>query len=399
MRFHASPGRGASGVLGWLLVAACTGAGEDTGHASVRDSAGVSIVTSTGIDRPLDWTVEPVLRLGDAVGPPETTLHRLNPYSVAAAPDGRLVVLNRGNYSVVVFSAEGTPLTSFGRRGDGPGEMRNPVSLWVSPSGPIRVLDWATGILSYEPDGTLISRDTGARGALGLGQRVKETSESTVFTWNIGTRSGNAAVEQVRLVTGGDTLVLGEVRKQPTSTHRYPSCNNLRIQWPPIFEPEISWDAAGERLVVVPRLTYEIDLYEGDGRRTRSIRRPFGPVRVTRDDALAELGPNPGMGLNNALCEFDAEELVDQRGFYDRLRAVDRLTLSPDGHLWVGRTRVGDEPGPIDVFRPDGVYAGTLPAATPFPLLFLDEDRYAAIETDELDDEYVVVYRVAQGRG
>lgn len=384
-----------------LLLAACAAQDDSRGVAiaetEVRDSAGVSIVTSSGVQRPLGWTVEPVLRLGHAVGPSETNLHRLNPYSVAAAPDGRLVVLDRGNHRVVVFSAEGEPRTSFGRQGDGPGEMRNPVSVWVSPSGPIRVLDWASGILSYEPDGTLISHDTDSRGATGLGQRVEETSAGTVFTWHVGLRSNTGVVEQVRLASGIDTLVLGEIRKRPPSTHRYPSCNNLRVGWSPIFEPDIPWDAAGERIAVAPRLTYGIDLYEGGGRWTRSIRRPLEPLQVTRDDALDELGPNPGMGLDNALCEFDAEELVDQRGYYDHLQPVARLTLSPEGHLWVRRTRIGEEPGPIDVFRSDGVYAGTLSPTTPFPLLFLDEDRFVALETDELDVEYVVVYRVIRG--
>lgn len=261
------------------------------GRPVVRDSNGVTIVLGTGVDRPLGWTVEPILRLGNAFGPPETSFYRLTPYSVAVASDGRIVVLNRGNHRVVVFSPDGEPLAAFGEEGPGPGEMRNPVSVWIAPSGRIRVLDWATGILTYQADGTFVSHDTEARGAMGLGQRVEETPSGTVLTWEIGARSDTGSVEQVRLATPTDTLVLGEWRKRPTHSFSFDTCR-LRIQWAPLFEPYVAWDAEAGRIAVLSGFAYDIAVFGADGHRTRSVRRAVEPRRLTRDDALARLGPH-----------------------------------------------------------------------------------------------------------
>ena len=51
-------------------------------------------------------------------------------------------------------------------------------------------------------------------------------------------------------------------------------------------------------------------------------------------------------------------------------------------------------PAAIDVFDESGAYRGTLPAGTPFPILFLDRDRFGAVETDATDISRLVVYRV-----
>ena len=53
-----------------------------------------------------------------------------------------------------------------------------------------------------------------------------------------------------------------------------------------------------------------------------------------------------------------------------------------------------DTPGPIDIFDNSGVYEGTLPAGTPFPLVFLGNDRFGGAETDATDISRLVVFRV-----
>ncbi|MGB5675490.1 MAG: 6-bladed beta-propeller [Gemmatimonadota bacterium] len=366
-------------------------------QSSIHDSAGVTIVSNPGIDTPLEWSIRPVLRLGDALGPPETSFFNLTPYSVAAGPEGTILVLNRGNYRVVVFSREGRVLRSFGRQGKGPGEMQNPVSIWVNAMGRIRVLDWAGGTLNYDLQGNLTTEDPGA--AMWLGQRMKETSAGLVHTVNVGLRSDTLLIEQLRIATATDTAVLAEWTQTPSTMIKHPTCP-LEVQYAPVFAPEMVWDANRMDVVVLADYSYRIDMVGPEGRLMRSVRRGIEPRQTTRQDALRELGPEPGMTfpatetMPGMRCKWDPESLLEERGFYPFLQALDAVALSPDGYLWARRLEPGDEPGPIDVFDPTGRYVGSLPPDTPFPNAFLDGTHYLTMETGELDVEYVSVHEI-----
>jgi hypothetical protein len=364
---------------------------------SIRDSAGVTIVSNSGADTPLQWSTRPILRLGDALGPPETSFFNLTPYSVAAGPDGTILVLNRGNYRVVVFSGNGRVQRSFGRQGKGPGEMQNPVSIWVDAKQRIRVLDWAGGTLNYDLHGNLTSEDAAV--AMWLGQRIKETSSGLVHTINVGLRSDTLLIEQLRIATESDTAVLAEWGKTPSTMIKHPTCP-LEVQYSPVFEPEMVWDANDRDVAALADYSHRIDVFGSEGKLVRSVRRDIEPRETTLQDALRELGPEPGMTFPatettpGMRCRWDPESLLEQRGFYPFVQAIDAIALSPDGYLWARQLEPGDDPGPIDVFAPDGSYIGSLPPDTPFPNAFLDATHYLTIETGELDVEYVSVYEI-----
>lgn len=359
---------------------------------TVRDSAGIEIVSNPGTDIPLQWTTQQVMRMGDALGPPETSFFKLNPYSVVGGPDSTILVLNRGTYRIVVFARDGKVLDSFGRQGGGPGEMQNPVSIWVDPGNRIRVLDWMGGILNYDLDGTLISEDP--HEATAVGMHMEETPAGLVHTFSVGLRSDTILIEQIRIAQGADTIVLAEWEKVPTTTIVHPTCA-LRVGYGPIFEPEMVWDTNGRDVAVLAGYSYRLDLYGPDGKLVRSIRRAVDLIQATSDDARQELGPVPGFRIRGRLCTWDPKELVELRGFYPLIQPLDAMALTPDGYLWARRTNPGDDPGSIDVFRPDGTYAGSLPGSTPFPDAFLDSTHFLTIETDEFDVEYVVVYEIS----
>lgn len=360
--------------------------------ATVHDSAGIEIVSNPGTDIPLQWTTGQVMRLGDALGPPETSFFKLNAYSVVAGPEETILVLNRGNHRIVVFSRDSKVLGSFGRQGGGPGEMQNPVSIWVDPGNRIRVLDWMGGILNYDLDGTLISEDP--HEATAVGMHMEETPAGLVHTFSVGLRSDTVLIEQIRIAQGADTIVLAEWKKIPTTMIEHPTCP-LRVGFGPIFEPELVWDTNGRDVAVLAGYSYRVDLYGPDGRMVRSIRRGVDLRHATSDDARRELGAALGFRSQGRLCTWDPKELVELRGFYPLIQPLDAMALAPDGYLWARRTNPGDNPGSIDVFRPDGTYAGSLPGSTPFPDAFLDSTHFLTIETDEFDVEYVVVYQIS----
>ena len=45
--------------------------------------------------------------------------------NIRSAQDGRIYVLDSKNFKIYIFNKEGKFISSFGRRGEGPGEIRN----------------------------------------------------------------------------------------------------------------------------------------------------------------------------------------------------------------------------------------------------------------------------------
>lgn len=65
-----------------------------------------------------------------------------HPTAVAFAPDGTTYVSDGyANHKVHRFAADGTRLVSWGELGDGPGQFMNPHAVWVLPDGRVVVID------------------------------------------------------------------------------------------------------------------------------------------------------------------------------------------------------------------------------------------------------------------
>lgn len=128
-----------------------------------RDSAGIRIVSnpSTGIwTDATQWTVETDLSIGMVDGPSEYLFGRV--VDVDAASDGRIYVLDQQAAEVRVFDPEGSYLYSFGRAGQGPGELSdaNPlgaVAALMTPNGVVVVPDFGNRRVNrFAADGEFI---------------------------------------------------------------------------------------------------------------------------------------------------------------------------------------------------------------------------------------------------
>ena len=81
------------------------------------------------------------LTLGSIDGPDHLVFYQVE--DAKRLPDGRIAVLNRGGQEVRMFGPDGSYLRSFGNRGGGPGEFRDPVELEILGNDSILVWDWA----------------------------------------------------------------------------------------------------------------------------------------------------------------------------------------------------------------------------------------------------------------
>lgn len=386
-----------------LATLAACGGGDAVVGVIRADSAGVEIVTSPPEDRPLAWTFEEELRLGGADDGPES-FSSVNFDQVGADGAGDLYVLDRPSHRVVVFGPDGSHLRSMGAEGEGPGELRFPLSLAVREDGTAAVFDLGkggmvlfgpdAGILPQQPFGLYTEPGTlrhfaltpvGYAVARGRADEAADSRTIELLSW----RAGDVAA---------DTAILTELALPAAEMADF-GC--MRIALPPLFTPFIQWDSEGSEVAAIGGVSYRVDVFGLDGTLRRSIRRDL-PVRAaTGADAVAEAGPGLRMRSSAGGCEATPEEVVEERGFASELPAIRTVLMAPSGEIWVQRLVPGSlssgAPAPIDVFDPSGAYLGTLPAGTPFPLLILPDGRIVFEDKDALDVERLVIARVERG--
>lgn len=386
----------APSVQGWfaaltVALASLSACGSPDSDFVVRtDSAGVEIVTHTGPDVALDWTFDPAFTLGGKETEPES-FYSLNRSTVAVGPDGAVFVLDTDAKRVVVFDSTGTLLRTMGGDGGGPGEMRFPIALALLPDGSVGVFDIGKrGFVRFGTDGRILDEMPVTFGYGGdpihtvRGQLVTAVSNLD--------RDRSLLIDAVIAIAGDDTTRIVTVERPAGGVVTLASCGMQFNGMPPIFAPSLRWSPDGDGLFVATDAAYAISLYR-DGRLSRIIRRELEPVVATEAAARAQVGDRMRVMAGGGVRTCDTDEVVEQRGFADVIPIIAALAKGPDGTLWVRRAGGPGNPQPVDVFDAAGTYLGSLPPDAPFPVAVLG-DRMAAIETDDMDVDRLVMYRV-----
>lgn len=91
--------------------------------------AAIAATTATAQDRPWSVAPEPSLILGDASND-KAVRFGAGLIGAVKLPDGRILVGDRGDFSLKVFDASGKLVKSLGRKGSGPGEISYLAELW-----------------------------------------------------------------------------------------------------------------------------------------------------------------------------------------------------------------------------------------------------------------------------
>ena len=378
--------------LGTLLIAAassladCAG-GDSAGVTEARaDSSGVEVVAVSG-SRPMDWRFQERWRVGgDDQGP--TAFSRLGDGSVAATPQGGIVVIDRVAHHVVELSGDGEVTRVLGREGEGPGEFGFPASVAVVPDGSVWVYDIGkSAIVRFGPDEEALPE-----------VRVSGLSYSTMIRPGAdGVRMLQREASQDSLrqfLVALDSIGVRDTIRMPTlpAPQRVdvPGCN-VSIPIGKAFEPRALWDSWGSTVPISAGTAYVVDVYES-GQFRKRLRREVEPVPVTESMAVRQYPDGFKIGLPSGTCTADAAQMVRAQGYAAFLPSVANLRIAPGGDIWVLRGHVAEDPAEIDVWSSDGSYVGTLPAGTPFPVAFLADGSPVTIETDEFDVPQVVAW-------
>lgn len=377
-----------------LLVsasAACGAAGVDPNDVVRTDSAAVEIVTSTGSDRPLDWTFEPLARMGDADGP--DALGGTFPNGIAS--DGeRIYVLDAMANTVIVYAPDGTELRRLGRGGGGPGEFEFPYALVIEPEGVVGVAAMRKrALVRFDTLGAPLEE---RRIEAYPGDPVNVLADGLVYVTPLARDQGgtSAPVRALVVARGAAVDTIAELVVDRPRFFQLPDCP-ISLSVPPLLAPELIWTATPSRVYWSAGPEAAVHVWE-TGSATRIIRRTLAPIETTAQLAATEMQDTFRITAGSNDCRIPAEKVVEARGYAPVAQHIVGVAVAPDGHLWV-RRRTADGAKPIDVFDVDGTYVGTLPPEVPWPAAFLDDGTYVALERDELDLQSVVRYRVVAG--
>ena len=359
-------------VIGLVLMASLTAAAasaQDKWKGTVVKEGEVTIVRN--LKEPLYRT--PVLELKEdlSLGGPDAqgdyALDQVRQFLVDDA--GAFYVLETQASHVKVFDASGKYLRTIGRKGQGPGELENPMTLSLNErTDELAVHLQMRGIAFFKTDGTFL-RQLSLKGM--LAGRARLDSRGQIYVLEIIMDGGNSRYSTKKLAPDGS--VLATISETPVPT----GPGNTTRAFIPVAFYGIDRD---DRFIYGYPKTYEIQIYgPAEAKALRKITRDYDPVAVTEEDK-AEQKKDVPPGYTR---EFE---------FPKHHPAYSRFFLSDLGHIFV-QTYEKVDGGRLmhDVFDAEGRLIGRLPLK-PSGIMIL-KGKYYALEEDE--DGYQTVKRYA----
>ncbi len=313
---------------------------------------------------------------------------------------GNIYLLDNHLTTVHVLAPDGTFLRDIGRSGQGPGELRFPVSLVPRPDGRIGVaLPFPGMIVHLLPDGT--PAGTVAVGAPGEGPYSLSSAVD---------RGGNLVAAIMRNESERGTWFnhLSLVRLDSTGrilTVYDERTRRIDLQPPTYVEREMynpPWTVGpdGDVYLAPERNAYRIRVLAPDGSLLRVVKRCYRPRRRSETE-MASIGSSIAIARDGRPERIEKEiEPVDQ--------AIYALHVTGDRELWVldGRGRHDRQEGHLgtwDVFDADGRYRRriTLDIDPPYSpdhdsLFRLDDDHWLVVRRNR---DASRAYAAAMGTG
>ena len=363
------------------------------------DSAGIRIVEN---GRPPDgsrlpWRIgpQPAVSIGAVEGD--------EPYMLDGAidatrlSDGRIVVANVGTQELRVFDAAGIYLTTWGGRGEGPGEF---TGLWqVEPWPGDSILAWSAprfGISVFDAQGTYARTFRLAHD--------EATSPMQQFWPQSTTRDG--AILAAHRPEAADTVVVqlrdgeGEIRSSfgthPGSEPYIHYEGDRSILFWKIFGRQPVWAPWGDLTVVATTDRYELRAFGTGGSLSRIVRRGHVPDSPTETDVEAFVEWQIGRSRRSS----ESERAASRRRYRnvpvaEHFPAFESILSDARDYLWVEEYELPQEEGPgtlWTVFDPEGRALGFVETPEGLWIHEIGEDYILGVSYGDLNVEYVQVW-------
>jgi hypothetical protein len=322
---------------------------------------------------------ELLVRIGSLDGAEATTFGSIA--DIAVSRSGHIFVLERQAHGVRVFGADGEHRFSYGRRGEGPGELNNPITLEVS-DGEILVLNAAGSGVRFLMNGEYVDNE---RFSFGTSWSARFGPDAFLVTTSASASSARLSANEALLLIeagGTDTLASGPssdilARNEHGSfAYRSPFCGLLHVAAPREETVAVAFGESG----VVARARRGLQGWEW----IDSVRVSSEAQFLTDKDYARILDRLP------ARFEVGRDDLTTA----DVRSQICGLESAPDGKVWVRvendsarelwrRLDFASSQAVSELVFPDGVR-----------ILAFGNDSAVGVWRDEFDVPYVVVYAV-----
>lgn len=405
-------------VLGALSAAACNDApGTASSLAAVRDTVdGVPRLTYPGSGGPaLDWSMDTLAVIGDVMGTDEHyMLGSVGRYGLAGDEAGDVLVLDAAAFHVVAYDSTGAYLGTYGRQGNGPGEIAAPYGIGVGPGDTV----WVQGVTSHRLTGFPIG---------GGDARVVMLPDKQFFLSPLSPVPGGFLTQVYPLVPmpkpgeeAKDPGIVPFVSVTPDGeridtlwSRPAPEPELVQIQVSgrtavmsvtPTFEPTLRWGTFSDgSIAIASDSSYTIHLLRPDGTESMRLARDLPPAVVgdaERDLARARVRASFASSSlsDNPLQKEFMEKRIETMTFASTIPRISGIRVDGADRIWVGVSlQRPDSTDRIDVFERDGTLLGTIEGME-LPATFFASDRAAALRTDpDTDVQQVVVMRLKDG--
>ena len=274
--------------------------------------------------------------------------------------DGNIFVVGFKNSENFIyrFDREGRLMGSFGKRGQGPGELSGP-SLSGVYGGEIALSDFlGMKYVVYDLDGRVLRERR-----LDHPDRLNPLGNGNFVCF--GPQIDPAAKAFYYALTLRDP---GLNELKVLDRYEFPSDDSRQV-------PFFMWRVSGDQIIVANEARgYELWVFDLDGRLIRKIRKEYRPVKVTEEIKSAILGPDyrkSGSSLN--------------RYFSDPLPPLNQFFTDDEGRIFVMTYEAEAHPGEYtwDIFNPEGVFIGRVALDVLWSGLYLGS-RYTFIKKGQL---------------
>lgn len=385
-----------AGALIGCAAGGCAGEPAATG-VTVRDSAGIRIVeNTTPLDEVQRWRLAegPDVRIGMLDGPAEYQFYRIG--DTRRLADGRIVVVSGGSPMLRIFGSTGEYLSGFGPEGEGPEEFTAPWKVW--PAGDtLLVLDIGLQrFATWTADGRFLRVDPVLPRFLNEPFPGGRFSDGSLLLTNLHLdipESGFEWVPPFLQRYGRDGALLDTIARYPGRKFGILSRDRGMVG-SPHFSARTAVAARGTRVVVATGQSYEVELLDIEGDTTDLVRWT-GPPRDVSDEDVARLRAGRLDGIQDPEQLDWARDLFEGAPVEPEFATTQDVGVATTGEIWV---REFDRPaaGPGQrwlIFDPDGELIGRIRLPENLTGYEAGSDYILGVETDELDVEYVVLYR------
>jgi len=332
---------------------------------------GVTIISNpkAPLHGPGALRLEEDLSIGNDPGGPDRELGR--PWYIAVSDSGEIFVMDQAEACVKVFSTAGTFIRSIGRKGQGPGELQNPNSIFLTADGRLFFEDFYRGLNLFGPDG-----------------RFREFFSTAGFVDILVTPEGRivARVNTVEADRPGKQIRVFDstIRSEAAFPFRPDEPRDPNIVEP--FAGGFCWALIGDQgLAVSYEGNYDIEIRSLEGTLLRRIRKEYEPVKISAEE----------IERHQKVLRGRKMDVPPAHAALRGLWADDESRLIVMTH-----ERAGDGQSIIyDVFDPDGRCLVKLPVPEEIRPQVWKGDRMYALAEDADGNPRIVVSRLVWNFG